>query len=222
MRVTKKEIIIGVSALILGAALVGGGVWWRSDHHKTKQLSAASGTTSDPNISLDQDNAGDNSGGLSVSDQASDPGQLNGNQSQNGQNSGGSGDSSGGNIDPSKLAQYEKYKNNKSALFADIQKGTGAALISGKQANVTYKGWLTNGALIDQSPVSSNGQPQPFNFKMGAHQVITGWEEGLYGMKAGGARLIIVPPAVGYGDQAHGSVPANALLLFEVHLISVK
>ncbi|HET7060040.1 MAG TPA: FKBP-type peptidyl-prolyl cis-trans isomerase [Candidatus Saccharimonadales bacterium] len=221
MRLTKRKIIIISGSAAAAVIIVAGGLLWHGHHHHAKQLSDTK-TTSNPNISLNQDSS-DSSGGLNVSGQASNLGQLGNDQSQKNQG-GSSGNSSSGSsgVDPSSFAQYNKYQNNKDALFGDIQKGTGAALTSGKQANVYYKGWLTNGALIDQSSVSSSGQPQPFNFTMGAHQVIPGWEEGLYGMQAGGTRLIIIPPAVGYGSQAHGSVPANSVLVFEVQLLSVQ
>lgn len=219
MSITKRTIIISVSGFVTLVVIIGGGLWWHTHQQHTKRLSSTNKTS---------DTTAD-SGGLNVSGGgAFDLGQLGGNgknQAKDGSsNSGGSGGSSdsGGGLDPSTFTQYNKYQTNKDALFGDIQKGSGASLTNGKQANVYYKGWLTNGALIDQSPVSTGGQPQAFNFTMGAHQVIPGWEEGLYGMQAGGTRLIIVPPAVGYGAQAHGTVPANAVLVFEVQLVSVQ
>jgi FKBP-type peptidyl-prolyl cis-trans isomerase len=154
---------------------------------------------------------------------ASDLGQLGvgGNQSQN---SGGSSSSSSssGDVNPSTFTQYDKYKNNKDALFGDIKAGSGAQLTTGKKGTVYYKGWLTNGTLVDQSPVSASSQPQPYTFTLGAHEVIPGWEEAIYGMKAGGKRLLIIPPAVGYGSQGKGLVPPNAVLIFEVQLLSVQ
>lgn len=222
MRVTKREVIIGATGFILALLLAGGVLWWHG-HNKPRQLSLAAGTTSNPNVSLDQ--GSEDSSGLNVSGQASNLGQLNGDQSQSGQSgqSGAGGNSSSGSsVDTSTFAAYNKYRNNKDALFGDMKKGGGGALTAGKQAGIYYKVWLTNGALIDQSPVSASGQPQPFSFKLGAHQVITGLEEGVYGMKVGGSRLVIVPPAVGYGSQAHASVPADSVLVFEVQLVSVR
>ncbi len=221
MRATKREIIIGVSAFAVALTMAGGGLWWHGHSQHNKQLSAtAAKTTSNPNISLNQD---DPSGGLSVSGQASNLGQLgtggdNGGQSQNG----GNGSGGSGSVDASTFKQYEKYQNNKDALFGDIQAGSGAKLGAGQKASIYYKVWLTNGTLVDQSPVSSSGQPQPFNLTLGAHQVIPGLEEGIYGMKAGGKRLVIVPPAVGYGSKGQGAVPPNAILVFQVQLVSVQ
>lgn len=223
MRASKTEIIIGVSVLVAALVVIGGGLWWHARSKHTRQLSEASyKTTSDPNISLGQ---GD-SGGLSVSGQASDLGQLGGNdnsgQAQGNQSSSGSNASSGNGINPSTFSQYDKYKDAKSALFGNIKTGSGAQLNAGHTASIYYKVWLTNGALVDQSAVSSSGQPQPFSFTLGAHKVITGLEEGVYGMKVGGQRLVIVPPAMGYGSQGQGAVPPNAVLVFEVQLVSIK
>jgi FKBP-type peptidyl-prolyl cis-trans isomerase FkpA len=124
-------------------------------------------------------------------------------------------------IDPSTFAQYDKYKDNSSALFGDVQVGSGASLGANQQASILYKGWLTNGTLFDQSKTDSSGQAQPLVFAEGAHQVIAGMEEGVAGMKVGGTRLIIIPPALGYGAQGQGSIPPNAVLVFEVQLLDV-
>lgn len=223
MRVTKREIIIGASAFVAALVIAGGGLWWHGHTQHKKQLSATdANTTSNPNISLNQDDSGS---GLSVSGQASNLGQLGarggGGQSQNSSGASGGSGSTGG-VDASTFKQYEKYQNNKDALFGEIQPGSGAKLGAGQKASIYYKVWLTNGTLVDQSPVSSGGQPQPFSFTLGAHKVITGLEEGVFGMKAGGKRLVIVPPAVGYGSKGQGAVPPNAILIFEVQLVSVQ
>ena len=125
-------------------------------------------------------------------------------------------------LDPSTFAQYEKYKDGQSGLFGDVQAGTGAELTDGKKAAVLYKGWLTNGTLFDQSRAGSDGKLQPFVFQLGAHQVIPGWEQALAGMKVGGTRLLIIPPAVGYGAAGQGSIPPNATLVFQVELTAVQ
>jgi FKBP-type peptidyl-prolyl cis-trans isomerase FkpA len=125
-------------------------------------------------------------------------------------------------FDPSTYQQYDKYKDDKAALLGDAQTGTGATLEAGKKAVVYYRGWLTNGSLFDQSRADANGQMQSFSFTVGAHQVIAGWEQGLVGMKVGGVRLLIVPPAVGYGAAGQGSIPPNSLLVFQVQLVDVQ
>ena len=125
-------------------------------------------------------------------------------------------------FDPKSYAQYDKYKSDKTALFADAQVGSGAALENGKKAVVYYRGWLTNGTLFDQSRTDATGKLQTFSFTAGSHQVITGWEQGLIGMKVGGVRLLIVPPVVGYGVAGQGSIPPNSVLIFQVQLADVQ
>ena len=151
----------------------------------------------------------------------------------NGQNSQGSPSVAGTNtqnssdqiaklLDPSTFGQYDTYKDKSSAYFIDLQAGDGTALSSGHKAAVYYKGWLTNGQLFDQSQKGSDGNLQPFVFTQGQHQVIAGWEEALDGMKVGGVLLLIVPPSVGYGAQGQGSIPGNAVLIFQVQLGAVQ
>jgi peptidylprolyl isomerase len=188
--------------------------------HPKKQLADTKQTVGNHLISLNQALPSSDSGSLSVSGQASSLGQLG---SKDGQSqSSGNGSSSNGDIDPASFGQYNKYQNSPSALFGEIQVGNGAALGVGQKASIYYKVWLANGALVDQSPVSAGGQPQPFSFTLGAHQVIPGLEQGIAGMKAGSKRLIIVPPVVGYGSQGRGNVPSNAVLIFEVQLLNVQ
>lgn len=143
----------------------------------------------------------------------------------NGQNQTGSaanGNTQPNPFDPTTFQQYEKYKDDKAALFGDAQAGTGTTLEAGKKAIVYYRGWLTNGTLFDQSRADASSQMQSFSFTVGAHQVISGWEQGLTGMKVGGVRLLIVPPVVGYGASGQGSIPPNSVLIFQVQLVNVQ
>ncbi len=133
--------------------------------------------------------------------------------------------SSNATNDPSlaELAGYEtNYKTKDSAYFGDLRTGNGLVAENGKTLVVNYRGWLTNGQLFDQSYTTSSKQGQPFTFILGKQQVILGWEQGLLGMKVGGKRRIIVPPAVGYGAKDAGPIPANSLLVFDVELIAVQ
>lgn len=125
-------------------------------------------------------------------------------------------------LDPSTFGQYDKYKDNKTALFIELLPGSGAELVPNKKAAVFYKLWLTDGKLVDMTRPDEKGEMQPFVFTPGEHQVIKGWEEGLAGMKVGGVRLLIVPPALGYGSTAKENIPANSVLVFQVQLAAVE
>jgi FKBP-type peptidyl-prolyl cis-trans isomerase FkpA len=225
-----KYVVIGISLLVITGFGVTGYLLWHQNNQKPTvnfaqtSLNGNGSTSGQGNAPLAP--SSNNSGGLSVS--SSTPtdglGQVAGSQSSSNNQTSGSGSSSSSQspVDPSTFSQYDKYKSNNGALFGDIQVGNGAALTSGQTASVTYKGWLTNGQLFDESKTDSSGNLLPFTFTLGAHQVIAGWEEGLSGMKVGGTRLLIVPPSVGYGATGQGSIPPNAVLVFEVQLLSAK
>jgi FKBP-type peptidyl-prolyl cis-trans isomerase FkpA len=103
--------------------------------------------------------------------------------------------------------------------YWDITVGTGAKATNGKTVKVHYTGWLTNGKKFD----SSVDRGQPFSFKLGAGQVIKGWDEGVAGMKVGGKRQLKIPPEAGYGARgAAGVIPPNATLIFDVELLDVS
>jgi FKBP-type peptidyl-prolyl cis-trans isomerase len=108
----------------------------------------------------------------------------------------------------------------------DVTPGTGAEAVAGKIIRVHYTGWLYEKGAADhkgQKFDSSRDSGVPFEFRLGAGEVIKGWDEGVAGMKVGGTRMLTVPPALGYGPQAVGGViPPNATLLFEVELLDVR
>ncbi|WP_437291611.1 FKBP-type peptidyl-prolyl cis-trans isomerase [Sorangium sp. So ce406] len=101
----------------------------------------------------------------------------------------------------------------------DVKEGTGAEAKHGQLVTVHYVGTLTNGSKFD----SSRDRGQGFSFKLGAGQVIKGWDQGVAGMKIGGVRKLTIPPDLGYGARGFPPViPPNSTLLFEVELLSVK
>ena len=108
----------------------------------------------------------------------------------------------------------------------DVKQGTGAEAVSGKPVVVHYTGWLYDPSKPDQKGNkfdSSRDRGQPFSFPLGAGRVIKGWDEGVAGMKVGGQRTLIIPPAMGYGERgAGGVIPPNATLIFDVELLEVK
>jgi FKBP-type peptidyl-prolyl cis-trans isomerase len=99
----------------------------------------------------------------------------------------------------------------------DLVVGTGATAAVGDTVTVQYVGTLTNGAKFD----SSYDRNQPFVFRVGAGQVIAGWDQGVPGMKVGGKRRLTIPPSLGYGNQAVGPIPANSTLVFDIDLVSI-
>jgi len=107
--------------------------------------------------------------------------------------------------------------------FEEITVGEGELAAAGQHVSVHYTGWLQNedgsaGKKFD----SSKDRNEPFEFPLGAGNVIKGWDEGVQGMKVGGARKLIIPASLGYGARgAGGVIPPNATLIFEVELLGV-
>jgi len=187
-------------------------------------------TSGSSGLSADSSPSSGNLGQLSVGQNSSN---SSGNSSTQSTPSGGgsSSNSSSSPFDPSTFSAYNKYQGidpstgspYAGALEGDAQVGTGATLESNHKASVYYKGWLTNGQLFDESRADASGKLQPFTFTFGAGQVIKGWDEALAGMKVGGTRLLVIPPAVGYGSSGYPpSIPGNAVLVFEVQLLAVQ
>lgn len=102
-------------------------------------------------------------------------------------------------------------------VIEDVVIGGGAVAASGDTVTVHYVGTLLNGTQFD----SSYSRNQPFTFRIGANQVIQGWERGVPGMRVGGKRRLTIPPSLGYGNQANGPIPANSTLKFEIDLLAV-
>jgi FKBP-type peptidyl-prolyl cis-trans isomerase len=102
-------------------------------------------------------------------------------------------------------------------VIEDLVVGTGATAAVGDTVSVHYVGTLTNGTKFD----SSYDRGQPYAFRIGAGQVIAGWDQGVPGMKVGGKRRLTIPPSLGYGSQAYGPIPANSTLIFDVELVSI-
>ena len=103
--------------------------------------------------------------------------------------------------------------------YEDTVMGDGDTAEAGQFVTVHYTGWLENGDKFD----SSKDRNDPFQFKLGAGQVIRGWDEGVAGMKIGGTRKLTIPAELGYGARgAGGVIPPNATLIFEVELLGLN
>jgi FKBP-type peptidyl-prolyl cis-trans isomerase FkpA len=224
----KKYWVISVITILI---LVTAGISWRlmagSNNARQNQKLAASSTPYSSQSLTVSDNTNSvsltnptpsppNSNGLSLMpNTASNDISLNGGSNNNRS-------SAEAMLDPATFSQYDKYKDAKTSLFADLRVGYGAELTANKKAAVYYKGWLTGGELFDMSRADEKGTLQPFVFTLGTQQVIAGWDQALAGMKVGGVRFVIVPPAVGYGAQGQGNIPGNSVLIFQVQLLAIE
>ena len=116
--------------------------------------------------------------------------------------------------------------NITSLQISDSMVGTGTTATAGTNVTVHYTGWLYDPKPADHRGKkfdSSKDHGEPFSFKLGARQVISGWDQGVAGMKVGGARTLVIPSELGYGARGAGAaIPPNATLLFDVELLDVK
>jgi len=102
--------------------------------------------------------------------------------------------------------------------IVELTEGSGASAASGKRVTVHYVGTLTDGTKFD----SSRDRGQGFSFKLGAGEVIRGWDQGVEGMKVGGVRRLTIPHELAYGERGYpGVIPPRSTLVFEVELLSV-
>jgi FKBP-type peptidyl-prolyl cis-trans isomerase FkpA len=97
--------------------------------------------------------------------------------------------------------------------YQDLTVGAGAEAAAGSKASVEYTGWLPDGKEFDSGS---------FDFLLGSHQVVAGFDEGVTGMRVGGVRKLVIPPALGYGAQGSGPIPANAVMVFQMTLKGVS
>lgn len=115
------------------------------------------------------------------------------------------------------LAQSTKLPNG--VYYRDLTVGTGPELTNGMQATVKYTGWFTDGREFE-----SNAKPDgvPYAFVVGRRAVIDGWDLGVVGMKAGGKRMLIIPPDQAYGAVGQGPIPPNTVLVFTIDLLDAR
>jgi len=107
--------------------------------------------------------------------------------------------------------------------YEDTRVGTGATPMKGQTCSMHYTGWLWENGKKGAKFDSSHDRGKPFLFALGMRRVIGGWDEGVASMQVGGARTLLIPPDLGYGERgAAGVIPPNATLLFEVELLEIK
>ncbi len=98
-------------------------------------------------------------------------------------------------------------------LYRDLEAGEGEVADAGSTAQVGYSGYFTSGEMFDSGS---------FSFTVGAGQVVAGFDEGVSGMKVGGRRQLVIPPALGYGDRDTGPIPGGSTLVFVIDLEAVS
>lgn len=101
----------------------------------------------------------------------------------------------------------------------DTKTGSGRPSMNGDTLEVHYTGSLEDGLVFDRS----RDRNRTFSFKLGQGQVIRGWDLGLSGLQVGGVRTLTIPPSEAFGQSgAGGVIPANATVIYEVELISLR
>ena len=98
--------------------------------------------------------------------------------------------------------------------YRTLADGTGATVATGQLLTVGYAGWLANGSQF--------APRDTIDFRLGAGDVIPGWDLGIAGMRVGGRRQLIIPASLAYGPAGRGPIPGNAVLVFEVQVISAR
>lgn len=114
--------------------------------------------------------------------------------------------------------EEEMYMKMSGVKYKDITLGKGEEALLGKTVVVNYTGYLTDGTKFD----SSKDSGKPLEFILGEGEVIKGFDDGVFGMKVGGKRQLVIPPEAGYGEAGTGMIPPNATLVFVVELEDVR
>jgi peptidylprolyl isomerase len=113
------------------------------------------------------------------------------------------------------LANYTATSDG--LYYRDIAVGSGAVADTGVKMSVRYIGYLKNGVGFDSNTTATSA----LQFTLGHGEVIRGWDLGVKGMRVGGRRSLLIPPALGYGSSGNGAVPGNAVMVFTVNLVSI-
>ena len=124
-----------------------------------------------------------------------------------------------GSVNNSATINMQQTQTPTQIQIKDVKIGEGEVASVGKDVTVNYTGIFTDGKKFDSSRDPGR---TPFTFKLGAGQVIKGWDVGVDGMRVGGTRILMIPPELGYGSQDYGPIPGNSTLIFEVELLEVK
>ncbi|XP_016278346.1 FK506-binding protein 15 isoform X3 [Monodelphis domestica] len=121
------------------------------------------------------------------------------------------------------IAKCNSISSLEAVLIQDLSIGEGPSVETGDSLEVAYTGWLFQNHGLGQVFDSSVNKDKLLRLKLGSGKVIKGWEDGMLGMKKGGKRLLIIPPAYAYGSEGiSGHIPSDSTLVFEVEVKRVK
>ena len=131
--------------------------------------------------------------------------------------------SSGRACGPLSGSTNQQIEKTESGLrYLDLQDGSGEIPEVKQTCIVHYTGWLWENGAKGKSFDSSKQRGEPFGFRLGTAEVIAGWDEGVFSMKVGGKRQLLIPADLAYGSRgAGGRIPPNTTLFFEVELVGV-
>lgn len=107
--------------------------------------------------------------------------------------------------------------------YKDLKTGSGDVIQTGDVVTLHFIGWLDNRGVKGKEIFNTRRQHKPVSFVVGTDKVMQGWNEGVMGMRAGGKRMILVPPGLAYGSRnIEKAVPANASLMFMFDVLAVE
>jgi len=122
---------------------------------------------------------------------------------------------------PTEVAESDLTTTESGLKYYDITEGDGAEALSDSIVSTEYTIWVQGEEAAEY--IVSSAEGQPISFKVGGGDtVFPGWEEGVQGMKVGGKRLLVIPPAIALGEQGANAIPPNATLIMELALTDVK
>ncbi|XP_077161530.1 FK506-binding protein 15 isoform X2 [Paroedura picta] len=121
------------------------------------------------------------------------------------------------------IAKYNSIPSPDSVLYQDLVVGEGQGVETGDSLEVAFTGWLFQNCGLGQVFDSNVSKDKLLRLKLGSGKVIKGWEEGMIGMKKGGRRFLLIPPALAYGSQGVANrIPSDSTLAFEVEVKRVR
>lgn len=108
-------------------------------------------------------------------------------------------------------------------LYQDLKPGMGEAAEPGDVVTMHFVGWLDAEGRKGKEMYNSRREREPVSFVVGTDRVMQGWSDGVIGMRPGGKRLLMLPPALGYGSKGvEGVVPQDARLIFVIDVMSIE